>query len=124
MHYLVATASVHTSAAACDFLTDRLAPDDVVTVLGVDEDGPTDASRDLDDALNVANVRLPGAEVDTERRSGIPSDAILAVVAERDVDHVVMGARRGVAGATGLGGTTATVLVEADVPVTVVPVDL
>ena len=44
MRYLVATDSVHTTAAACDYLEPRLDPDDAVDVLTVvaPETGPSD----------------------------------------------------------------------------------
>ena len=62
MRYLVATDSVHTTAAACDYLEARLGPDDTVSVVSVPE-----GSRDADDALNVASARLVGrGDVETD----------------------------------------------------------
>jgi nucleotide-binding universal stress UspA family protein len=120
MEYLLATASVHTTAAAADWLADRLRPDDRVTVLGVLEDGN---DRDVDDALNVARVRLPDADLRTERRSGVPDREILAAIEAFDADHVVVGLHQPDpdGGEGGLGTTAAAVLVEAGVPVTVLP---
>ncbi len=116
MEYLLATASVHTTAAAADWLEGRLGPDDRVTVIGVVEDG---ADRDVEDALNVARVRLPDADLNTERREGVPDQEILAAVDALDADHVVLGLHQ--PGGSGLGTTAAAVLVEAGVPVTVLP---
>lgn len=116
MEYLLATASVHTTAAAADWLAGRLGPDDRVTVLGVVEDGN---DRDVEDALNVARVRLPDADLRTERREGVPDREILAAVESLGADHVIVGLHQ--PGGDGLGTTAAAVLVEAGMPVTVVP---
>lgn len=117
--FLVATDSVHTTAAACDYLEDRLTDGDTAHVLalvggGVDE-------RDAAEALNVAGVRLPGAE--TEQHTGDPTDRILAVAADRAVDEIVVGARGGdpATRADGLGSTASSVLATADRPVVVLP---
>lgn len=77
MRYLVATDSVHMTAAACDYLEDRLDGEDVMLVATVPDGG----SRDGDDALNVANARLAGrAEVET-RRLETEGDTSAAIVA-------------------------------------------
>lgn len=124
MRFLVATDSVHTTAAACDYLGERLESDDsvaVVTVTGSD-------TRDGDDALNVANARLLGyAEVETERieSSGDPTNAILDAVAERSPDVVVIGKRAGVPDADAALGSTARRVVESvAVPVVAVPISV
>jgi len=144
MHYLVATASVHVTAAACDLLGEDLDDGDAVTVLGVVEasgdgdgteagtpgsdpdplarDAGTPPARDLDDALNVARSRLAGADLSIERRDGAPDEVIPDVAREIGADRIVMGVNRGTPDATGLGGTTSSVLVGAEIPVTVVPV--
>ena len=63
MRYLVATDSVHTTAAACDYLEPRLEDDDFVSVVSV----PGTDERDAEDALNVVNARLAGlADITTE----------------------------------------------------------
>lgn len=122
MHYLVATDSVHTTAAACDYLEKRLDPDDTVAVLTVTG---TD-TRDGEDALNVANARLLGyAEVETERieSSGDPTNAILDVATERSPDSIIIGKRAGTPNAEPTLGSTAQQLIEAAaVPVVVVPI--
>ena len=121
MRFLIATDSVHTTAAACDYLEPRLDGEDVVDVVTV----PSAAARDADDALNVANARLLGyADVGTARldTDGDPASAILAAVSDRSPDVVVIGPHAGVAGAgPALGGTARRIIEGADVPVVVVP---
>jgi len=121
MRFLIATDSVHTTAAACDYLAPRLDGDDVVDVVTV----PSAATRDADDALNVANARLLGhADVETARldTDGDPASAILAAVADRSPDVVVIGPHAGAAGAGPALGSTARRIIEGtDVPVVVVP---
>lgn len=119
-HYLVATRSVHTTAAACDYLADELATDDAVTVLTVADDRE---ERDGGDALNVAVARLSGlATVTQERRDGDPGETIQATAEAVDADRIVVGARRGEPGvAHRLGDTAERVVANADVPVVVVP---
>lgn len=124
--YLLATASVHTTAAAADYLADRLTADDEVIVLTVDESG-LDA-RDAGDAANVARSRLLPATVAVVEREGDPTEEIRAVLAERAVDALVLGPRRGdpEAGTGGVadapGSTVRALLGDAAVPVVVVPV--
>jgi nucleotide-binding universal stress UspA family protein len=118
--FLVATASVHTTAAACDYLGDRVTADDTVIVVSVTDDTTDD--RDAGDATNVARTRLLDPTVESVVRAGHPSDVIQALVTDRGVDEVVIGARRGDPEASpGLGGTAADLLVSLDVPVVVVP---
>jgi nucleotide-binding universal stress UspA family protein len=120
--YLLASSSVHTSAAACDYLADRLTADDTVMVLGVAE--PDASERDVGDAINVARARLAPATVWTEQREGEVVDAIFDLAADVEADELVLGQRGGDpegAGA-GLGSTVAAVAGEADRPVVVVPV--
>jgi nucleotide-binding universal stress UspA family protein len=118
--FLVATASVHTTAAACDYLGDRVTADDTVVVASV-TDADTD-DRDAGDATNVARTRLVEPTVETVVRAGHPSDVIQDLVTAHGADEVVIGARRGDPDATpGLGGTAADLLVSLDVPVVVVP---
>jgi nucleotide-binding universal stress UspA family protein len=118
--FLVATASVHTTAAACDYLGDRVTDDDTVIVVSVADDDTDE--RDAGDATNVARTRLVEPAVETLVREGRPSETLQALVAERGIDEVVIGARRGdPEAAPGLGGTAADLLVSLDVPVVVVP---
>ena len=120
MRVLIATDSVHTTAAACDYLEPRLDGDDAVAVVTV----PTDEARDAADALNVATARLLGrAEVETARldAGGDTADVILAAVEDRSPDTVVVGRHAGAPGSgPGLGGTARRVVEGVDVPVVVV----
>jgi nucleotide-binding universal stress UspA family protein len=118
---LVATASVHTTAAACDYLGTRLGPDDRVVVLGVVEPGL--AARDVGDAANVARTRLVEPAVEVLTREGTSAETVAAVADEREVDEVVVGATRGDPGAAGEPpGTTVTHLLSAGRwPVVVLP---
>jgi nucleotide-binding universal stress UspA family protein len=120
MEYLVATDSVHTTAVACDYLVERLDPDDGVTVLGIE---PPDGggSRDTGDALNVANARLAGRAT-TRVEQGEPAETILAAAA--GVDVLVLGRHGGRPGAgPEMGSTARAVVEEATVPVVVLPVE-
>jgi len=121
--YLLATASVHTTAAAADYLTDRVTADDEVLVLTVDESDLD--SRDAGDAANVARSRLLPATVEVLEREGDPAEAIRALLDERDVGVLLLGSRRGDPEARGEGAPGSTVralLGDAAVPVVVVPV--
>lgn len=121
MRYLLATDSVHTTAAACDYLQDRAQADDRVRVVHVQSDD--DDARDGREALNVATVRLGAvADVDTEQRSGGPAEEVLTAAAEFDADEIVLGVHGGDPGAeSAVGSTTREVLGDADRPVVVVP---
>lgn len=123
MQYLVATDSVHTTAAACDYLDGRLdGPDrDTVTFLTVTEgDG-----RDAGDAANVARARVAGrATLETLALEGDPAEAILDAVADVNADVLVLGPRSGAPGAQpALGSTARSVLARAPVPAVVVPLE-
>ncbi|MFB6139406.1 MAG: universal stress protein [Halosimplex sp.] len=138
VRYLLATASVHTTAAAADYLGDRLATDDEVLVLTVSE--PDLDDRDAGDAANVARSRLLPATVEVlERGAAKPprddevgpgdlvAEEIRTVIDERDVDVLVVGPRRGDPDAgkdateSPPGSTVRALLGTVDVPVTVVP---
>lgn len=133
--YLLATASVHLTAAACDYLDGRLDDGDAVRVVHVelgDSDAArndpdaarndSDAARDGGDALNVARTRLAGTDVETVTREGDPGEEILAAAGAFDADEVLVGAREGDPGeGRHLGETAAYVVREADRPVLVVP---
>ncbi|ELY86301.1 universal stress protein [Natrinema altunense] len=124
MEYLIGTDSVHTTAAICDYLDDRVTTADTVTAVAVlPADEPT-ARRDADEALNVAAVRLAAAGgVETERRSGSPAPVLLETAAEGDVDELVIGAHGGDPDATrDVGSTARRVLADATRPVVVVPI--
>lgn len=120
-HVLVGTASVHTTAAACDYLQSRLGDDDHVTVVAVKE--PALDGRDPGDATNVARTRLVAPTVETVTREGEPAEELRVVAAERDVDELLVGPRRGDPETSGTapGSTLRRLLTEADCPVVVVP---
>lgn len=122
MRYLLATDSVHTTAAACDYLQDRAGPEDGVRAVHVQSDEGDDA-RDGREALNVATVRLGAvADVDTEQRSGRPAEELLAAAEEFDADEIVLGVRGGESGSeSAVGSTARAVLGDADRPAVVVP---
>lgn len=118
--YLVATASVHVTAAAADYLQERLDPTaDSVVVVGVRE--PERHERDAGDAANVARSRLAAAMPETDLREGDPTTELLAAVEARDPDVVVVGANAGTEGASGVGSTATALLERVDRPVVVVP---
>ena len=116
--YLLATASVHVTAAAADYLDGRLDPDDDLVVVGV-RDGEG-ADRDVGDAANVARARLAAAAPEIDLRDGDPVTAITAAVDEHEPAVVVLGANDGAADASGLGSTAATLLSELSRPTVVV----
>jgi hypothetical protein len=120
MHTVVGTASVHTTAAACDYLSSAGAGEEVTLVTVTEET----AARDAGDAANVARTRLPGVAVASVAREGEPAAAIQGVAAEREAERIVVGNARGdpeVAGEPP-GSTVRALLGAADRPVVVVPV--
>ncbi|MFC7018342.1 MULTISPECIES: universal stress protein [Haloarcula] len=118
--FLVATSSVHVTAAAADYLTARADPatDDVVVVGVRDPDAP---QRDAGDAVNVARSRLASLAPTTEINDGDPVPEIRAAIETHDPDEVLIGAHRGTAGSEGVGSTARALLGEVDRPVVVVP---
>lgn len=118
MKYLVATSSVHVTAAAADYLQARLDPgEDDVVVVAVREAN----DRDAGDAANVARSRLAAAMPTTEIREGDVLDELRSAIDSHDPDVVLVGANRGTAGASGVGSTATALLESADRPVVVVP---
>lgn len=118
---LVATASVHTTAAASDYLGPRLDAADTVVVLTVAEPGVAD--RDPGDAANVARTRLLDPAVEVVTREGTPVAEIQALADEREVDEVVVGATRGDPASAGEppGSTVVALMPVARWPLTVLP---
>jgi len=126
--YLLATASVHTTAAAADYLGPRLdADDEVVVVTATDDsdDGEPDA-RDAGDAANVARSRLLPATVEVVQRAGDPVEVVRELLADREIDVLVLGPHRGDPEIRGEapGSTVRALLGEVDVPVVVVSLDV
>jgi len=119
---LVATASVHTTAAACDYLGERLGPEDEVVVLTVEE--PDLSGRDAGDAANVVRTRLFEPAIEVLLREGSPASVIQQAADERDVDEVVVGTHRGHPDIAGEppGSTTRALLADLSRPVVVIPV--
>jgi len=134
--YLVATSSVHVTAAAADYLQGRLEPSDDVTVVAVREpDAPSrdaversstspgsQARQDPGDAANVARSRLAAAAPGIDVRDGDPTEELLAAVEEYGPDEVLVGANRGTEDAEGVGSTARALLADLDRPVVIVPV--
>lgn len=121
MDVLVATASVHTTAAACDYLAPRLTDADTVVLVTVEE---ADLSaRDPGDAANVARTRLVAPAVETRLAEGDPAAAIDRIAGEDAVDEIILGQHRGDPELAGNppGSTVRTLLAESDRPVTVIP---
>lgn len=120
--FLVATDSVHMTAAACDYLQERVDADDEVVVVAVSEEADGESERDAADAANVAQVRLATADVVVDTRKGDPGPEIEAAVDAHDADELVIGSPSGEPGTDRRVGSTAQSLVaNADVPVVVVP---
>ncbi|MEF8820890.1 MAG: universal stress protein [Halovenus sp.] len=119
---LVATASVHTTAAACDYLDGRLDSDDTVVVLTVEDDAV--AGRDAGDAANVARTRLFEPTIETITREGVPATEIQAVAEQQEIDEILLGQVRGDPDVAGdaPGSTVRQLLSETDRPVVVLPV--
>ncbi|MXR51776.1 universal stress protein [Halovenus sp. WSH3] len=122
---LVGTDSVHTTAAACDYLGPRLDTGDTVLICAVPE-GPV-SERDAGDAGNVARTRLvePTVEIIEQNGDGTSVSAVLRDAAEEyDVDEIVVGANRGDPETAGdpPGSTVRELLAAADRPVVVVRV--
>ncbi|AGB38930.1 hypothetical protein [Natronococcus occultus] len=89
MHRLVGTDSVHATAAICDYLEDELVDD--VTIVAPVEPGDETARRDGQEALNVASVRLVGADVETELREDGSGSVLCEVAATIEPDEVIVG---------------------------------
>lgn len=114
---LLATDSVHTTAAACDYLGERLDGGDTVVVFTVTTGEVTE--RDAGDAANVARTRLFEPTVETARRSVDDGDdatvaaAIRDAAGEHDVDEIVLGRVSGDPERAGVvPGETASAVIE------------
>ncbi|MDQ2052160.1 universal stress protein [Natronolimnohabitans sp. A-GB9] len=125
MHYLVGTTSVHTTAAICDYLDDRATSDDTVTVVAVTNDENGTARRDAQEALNVAPIRLATVgTVETELREtdDEPAAVLLEAATAVDADEILISSHGGTGDtSSGLCSTIRDRLVDASLPVIVVP---
>ncbi|WP_430506385.1 universal stress protein [Haloparvum sp. PAK95] len=126
--FLVPTNSVDSSAAACDYLVDRLEADDSVvavnSLVGGDETS-AEAVRDGKEALNVVDVRLGGvASVDTHQfvRGNEPAADVLEACEEFDPDELVISIRdRSPTDEAVFGSVFQQLLLDAERPVVSVP---
>ncbi|WP_251343031.1 universal stress protein [Haloplanus halophilus] len=126
--YVLGTDTVDTSAALCDYLDGRLAPDDTVHAVNSLWGGKrTDAEavRDGEDALNVVASRLGArAAVETHQfvRGNDPAEDLLAHAESVAADELVVGVRkRNPTGKVVFGSTAQSVLLRSSRPVAVVP---
>ncbi|MFC7043163.1 universal stress protein [Halonotius sp. GCM10025705] len=128
--FVVATDSVHTSAALCDYLFDRVAEDDTVYAINSlhDEDADPEAIRDGKDALNAVASRLAAVTtVKTEQfsRGNVPAEDILSFSEEVDADEIVLGVRKPTeTSKVAIGSVSEQVLLHSDRPMAVVPREL
>lgn len=126
--YLLATASVHTTAAAADYLGPRLDADDEVVVVTAtdDSDDSEPDARDAGDAANVARSRLLPATVEVVKRTGDPAGVVHELLADREIGVLVVGPHRGDPADRGEapGSTVRALLGDVAVPVVVVPLDV
>ena len=125
--FVVATDSVHTSAALCDYLFDRVAEDDTVHAINSihDEDADPEAIRDGKDALNAVASRLAAVTtVETEQfsRGNVPAEDILSFSEAVDADEIVLGVRKPTETSNvAIGSVSEQVLLHSDRPMAVVP---
>lgn len=124
---LVGTDSVHTTAAACDYLGPRLDSDDAAYLCSIPDSQVSE--RDAGDAGNVARTRLvePAVEIldpDSLPESETVSGVLRQLADEYDADEIVIGANRGDPETAGEppGSTARELLAETERPVVVVPV--
>jgi len=129
--FVVATNSVHTSAAICDYLVDRVEEADTVHAVNshLDEESATaDELRDGEDALNAIYARLGGvATVETDQfiRGNVPAEDILSVSEDVDADEIVLGVRKPTpTSKVAIGSVTEQVLLHSDRPMAVIPREL
>ena len=126
--YVVATDYVDTSARLCDYLIDRVGPDDDVhatnSLPGEDETGTRDV-RDGEEALNVIFSRLGGfTTVETRQfvRGNDAHEDVLRLAAEVEADELVIGIRqRSRTSKVVFGSTAQRILRQSDRPVVAVP---
>ncbi|MFA1609428.1 universal stress protein [Halobellus rubicundus] len=118
--------------AQADFVADLPGIDDIEVVvthtLTDEEVGAPDELRNVDrvDTVRLVRDRLEdrGLDVELAEARHPPADGILEIAAEFDIDHIAMSTqRRSPAGKALFGSVAQTVLLDADVPVTIVTTD-
>ena len=124
---LVGTDSVHTTAAACDYLAPRLGESDTVVFCTVPEGAVSE--RDAGDAGNVARTRLIEPTVEIRNPDSLPdgetvTDVLLTLAEECGADELLVGSTRGDPETAGdpPGSTVQQLLAETTLPVVVVTV--
>ena len=129
--FVAATNSVHTSAALCDYLFDRVDSEDTVHAINshLDEESVTDEElRDGEDALNAIYSRLGAATtVETHQfvRGNVPAEDILSFTESVDADEIVIGVRKPTATSkVAIGSVTEQVLLHSSHPMAVIPREL
>ena len=129
--FVVATNSVHTSAAICDYLVDRVEAEDTVHAINshLDEESVTDDElRDGKDALNGIYSRLGAmTTVETHQfvRGNVPAEDILSFTEAIDADEIVIGVRKPTSTSkVAIGSVTEQVLLHSDRPMAVIPREL
>ncbi|WP_318568600.1 universal stress protein [Salinigranum marinum] len=126
--YVVGTHSVHTAATLCDYLGTRVGAGDTVVAVNSLSGGSATSSEDIrdgEDALNAVASRLgERCTVETHQyvRGNDPHEDLLEAVAEFDADELVIGVRkRNPTAKVVFGSTAQAILLNADVPIAVVP---
>ncbi|WP_277553435.1 universal stress protein [Halobaculum limi] len=129
MRYVLLTNDPTRSERLCDYLEPRLEETDTVHAINSQRGGDRTSQRELDhgkDALSVVHRRLSEvASVETHQlvRGKSPAEDALAFVERYEIDEIVMGIRKRSAASKLLFGDVAQdVLMNATVPMRVVPV--
>ncbi|SFG50914.1 Universal stress protein family protein [Halopelagius inordinatus] len=128
--YVLGTNSVHRSAKLCDYLDGRLDDGDTVHAVnshvGGDQTDGKD-TRDGNDALNAVSSRLGAiCTVETHQfvRGNDPATDLIQCAEEVDADELVIGIRkRNPTAKIVFGSTAQDVLLNANVPMAVVPLE-
>lgn len=128
MRYLLLTNDPDRSELLCDYLEPRLTADDAVHAVNSQRGGDRTTQDELDrgkDAVGVVDRRLTDvAPVETHQlvRGNSPAEDALAFVERYEVDEIVMGIRkRSAAGKLLFGSVAQEILMNATVPMRVVP---
>lgn len=126
--FVVATNSVHTSAALCDYLVDRVDTDDTVHAINSQLDSESAAGEELRDgmdALNAIYSRLGAVTtVETHQftQGNAPVEDILSCTTDVDADEIVVGVRKPTPTSTvAIGSVTEQVLLQSSRPTVVIP---